>query len=116
MAPTPLDLPSVTKLYGVSKDDLLAYEAEGLVSPFRVGEDRYYTPKDLLRIEVVLKGRNLGFSLRAIKQIIEAHAPALPAPTIDKERVRMQIAQLEGEKDALQATIDRLQAKLEDLE
>ena len=31
MAPTPLELPSVTKLYGVSKDDLLAYEAEGLV-------------------------------------------------------------------------------------
>ncbi len=44
----------------------------GLILPLKVGEDRFYTTKDFLRIKIIEKGKKLGFSLQEIKQIIEA--------------------------------------------
>jgi DNA-binding transcriptional MerR regulator len=59
-------------LWPVAKKNLLEYEAMGLILPLKVGEDRFYTTKDFLRIKIIEKGKKLGFSLQEIKQIIEA--------------------------------------------
>jgi DNA-binding transcriptional MerR regulator len=75
MTPPAIPLSLVTEIYGLSKESLLAYEAEGLVLPLKVGNNRYYPYKERIKIEIILKGRKLGFSLQEIKQIISAITP-----------------------------------------
>lgn len=76
MAPPPIPLLLVVETYGVSQESLLDYEAEGLVLPLRVGSNRYYSSNDCMKIELILKGRKLGFSFQEIKQIISAITPS----------------------------------------
>ena len=107
----PLTLPLVAHLYGIAEETLHVYEAEGIISPLKAGGVAYYTKKDRLRIEVILKGRRLGFSLGEIRAILEAHLPNGNPSPLGKEQIEKQIAQLEHEKVAIQAAIDRLKVR-----
>ncbi len=42
------------------------YEARGLLAPRRVGANRSYTRRDKARLTLILRGKNLGFSLEDI--------------------------------------------------
>ena len=57
--------------YGVSLRSLRFYEERGLLHPLRNGSARYYDVKDCIRLQLILKGKRLGFSLSEIALLID---------------------------------------------
>ena len=57
--------------YGVTLRSLHFFEQTGLLQPARTESTCFYALKDQLRLEVILKGERLGFSLREIRKLIE---------------------------------------------
>lgn len=52
------------------------YESEGLLSPMRVGNRRYYRRRDRTRLRLILRGRRLGFTLAEIRETFELYDQA----------------------------------------
>ena len=46
------------------------YEAKGLIAPARRGVARSYSRRDRARLRLILRGKNLGFSLEEIAQYL----------------------------------------------
>ncbi len=74
-----------TKRLSVSSRALRYYEFLGMLKPKRIGRIRYYDEHQRDRIPEILRGRNLGFSLAEIQDLLdrpkvgEADAPNLEA-------------------------------------
>src|SRR3954452_4961048 len=51
------------------------YEAEGLLAPRREGQRRIYTPRDLTRLKLTLRGKRLGLTLSEIRELIDMYEP-----------------------------------------
>jgi DNA-binding transcriptional MerR regulator len=56
--------------YGVTLRTLRHYEELGLLFPERVGTSRVYHQRDRIRLELILRGKRLGFSLGEIAVIV----------------------------------------------
>jgi DNA-binding transcriptional MerR regulator len=64
---------SITELareFGVTQRTLRFYEEHGLLAPERQGTQRVFHSGDRVRLELVLRGRRLGFPLEEIKKIV----------------------------------------------
>lgn len=61
----------LSKEFDVTTRTLRFYEDKGLVSPKREGQTRLYSAKDKDRIDMILRGKNIGFSLDEIKEMLE---------------------------------------------
>ena len=59
--------------YGVTARTLRFYEDRGLLAPERRGTQRIFHPRDRVRLELVLRGRRLGFSLDEIARIVDMY-------------------------------------------
>lgn len=81
------------------------YEAKGLLAPERRGVARSYTRRDRARLLLILRGKNLGFSLVDIKQYLELY-DADPAHLA-------QLKLLEVKVDAHIADLNRKRADIE---
>src|SRR3546814_14699479 len=49
--------------YGLTLRTLRHYEDLGLLHPVRVGTERQYHQRDRIRLELILRGRRVGFRL-----------------------------------------------------
>ncbi len=49
------------------------YESKGLITPGRRGVARAYTRRDRARLLLILRGKNLGFSLEDIREYLELY-------------------------------------------
>jgi DNA-binding transcriptional MerR regulator len=47
-----------------------SYEDRGLIKPRREGNARYYRATDRVRMEMILKGKKLGFTLTEIQDLL----------------------------------------------
>lgn len=54
--------------FEVTPRTLRYYEAIELLFPERDGSARYYTPRDVARMTLILRGRRFGFALEEIRQ------------------------------------------------
>lgn len=54
--------------FGVTPRTLRHYEYIGLLSPAREGRTRYYGPREVARMTLILRGRKFGFQLEEIRQ------------------------------------------------
>jgi DNA-binding transcriptional MerR regulator len=61
---------------GVSTRTLRFYEAEGLISPRRLGTARLYGARDHTRMMLILRGRRFGMSLSEIREIVDMYDDA----------------------------------------
>lgn len=59
--------------HAVTLRTLRHYETLGLLSPERRGTTRVYHQRDRIRLELVLRGRRLGFSLEEIAHIVNMY-------------------------------------------
>ncbi len=84
----------VASMYNIHPQTLRLYEKEGLIRPIRSkGRTRYYTEKDLERLELILMlSRDLGVNLAGIDLIL---------------RMKEQIEELEVQIQKLIEFIDR---------
>jgi len=61
----------VAKHTGLSQDTLRYYEKEGLITPHRgVNRYRQYDNDVLLRINIIQRTRNAGFSLNEVRELV----------------------------------------------
>jgi DNA-binding transcriptional MerR regulator len=87
------------------------YESKGLVAPARRGVARAYSRRDRARLMLILRGKNLGFSLEAIGEYLKLYDadPAHIAQT------QMLLAKVEEAIESLQAKRADLDRTLKDL-
>ncbi len=90
---------------GVTTRAIRFYESRGLIAPARKGVARAYTRRDRARLLLILRGKNLGFTLEDIKEYLELY-DADPG----------QLAQAALLKTKVEAHIDQLQKKRADIE
>ncbi len=81
------------------------YESKGLITPARRGVARSYSRRDRARLMLILRGKNLGFSLEAIGEYLKLY-DADPA----------HIAQTQMLLAGVEEAIEGLQAKRADLD
>lgn len=58
-------------IFGVTTRALRYYEEEGLIQPKRVNRYRYYGKEDFARIQLIVRGKKLGFSLDEIAEMLQ---------------------------------------------
>lgn len=91
--------------FGVTTRTIRFYEAKGLIAPARRGVARAYSRRDRARLKLILRGKNLGFSLEAIATYLKLY-DADPA----------QMAQTQMLLKGVEHAIEDLQAKRADLD
>lgn len=65
----------LARQFGISLRTLRFYEDKGLLSPKREGVTRLYSRRDKARLQLILLGRRVGFSLRDVKHMIDLYDP-----------------------------------------
>ncbi len=68
--PAEMTISQMSRHFGVSLRTLRFYEDRGLITPRRKGAARYYRPADKVRMEMILKGKKLGFTLTEMAELL----------------------------------------------
>lgn len=91
--------------FGITTRAIRFYEARGLLHPARIGTTRRYSRRDRARLLLIMRGKNLGFSLEDIAEYLELY-----------DADPRQIAQTRLLLDKVDAAVAGLQRKRADLE
>ncbi|MFQ5937824.1 MAG: MerR family DNA-binding transcriptional regulator [Acidiferrobacterales bacterium] len=59
--------------FDVTTRTIRFYEDRGLLTPTRNGQARVYSPRDRVRLKLVLRGTRLGFSLSEIGEMLDMY-------------------------------------------
>lgn len=59
--------------FGVTPRTLRYYEYIELLKPRKEGRTRFYSPREVARMTLILRGRRFGFSLEEIRQWLEIY-------------------------------------------
>jgi DNA-binding transcriptional MerR regulator len=108
-----LGIAELADLFGVTQRAIRFYEDQGLLSPKRVGKTRIFGDRDRVRLDFILRGKRLGFSLAEIREWLDLYGME------DGERrqyqallegSRQRILELERQRADLDATLNELRA------
>lgn len=109
------DLLSVTELadeLGITPRAIRFYETKGLIKPKRAGTTRVYTHRDKARMQLILRGKRLGFTLADIKEYLDIY-DIDPSQTqqikLLLEKVERRIDELEQQREDLETTLTELE-------
>jgi DNA-binding transcriptional MerR regulator len=100
--------------FGVTLRTLRFYEDRGLLSPRRDGTARIYDARDRERLSVILKGKQLGFTLTEIRAMLaEERSGSGPATNLklSLDQIEDQILHLEQQKKEIEEALAELQAR-----
>ena len=89
------------------------YEDCGLITPQRSGRHRIYTQRDRTRLKLTLRGKRLGLTLAAVKELVDMYeSPRDTLPQMTKFLVVLAThrAQLEQQMADLGITLDEVRA------
>lgn len=104
-------VPELAAAFAVTPRALRFYEAKGLLTPRRAGNRRVYDRRDRGRLQLILRGKRLGFSLAEIREYLELYdADAGQTRQIKRleKLVNTRITDLERQRAALEITLDEL--------
>ena len=90
--------------FALSPRAIRFYEDQGLLAPERAGTQRVYTKRDRARLQLILRGKRLGFSLADIREFLDLY---------DADRSKRQ--QMEMTLGRTRARIAELEQQLEDI-
>ena len=98
--------------FDVTPRTLRYYEYIELLSPEKEGRARFYGPRELARMTLILRGRRFVFSLEEIRQWLLMYRQQGTRPQYETflSLADRQLAELERQKAELDATIDDLRA------
>jgi DNA-binding transcriptional MerR regulator len=108
-----ITISQMSRLFGVSLRTLRFYEDRGLIKPRREGNARYYRATDRMRMEMILKGKKLGFTLTEIQDLIGGKGASETADLEDQlnpQQIVTQISHLERQRSEIEGAIERLRA------
>ena len=111
--------------FKVTPRALRFYEDKRLLSPARDGMNRVYNHRDRVRLQLILQGKRVGFSLNEIREILDLYdhndgGAAQMARSLRKFRERIlalkaQREEIEGAIQALEDGCVRLERQLSEL-
>ncbi|WP_242139367.1 MULTISPECIES: MerR family DNA-binding transcriptional regulator [unclassified Sphingomonas] len=102
----------VARMLAITPRTLRFYEDRGLITPGRVGAIRVYTRREIARMQLILRGKRLGFTLSDITEFLDLydadpqHVEQMRALA---DRVRQRIDRLDAQRDAIAETLDELE-------
>jgi DNA-binding transcriptional MerR regulator len=97
--------------FGVSLRTLRFYEDRKLLRPRREGNSRIYGPGDRMRLQMIIKGKQLGFTLTEIGELIGAQDQTEDfEQKLQPQQIVTQIDHLERQRREIEAAITRLRA------
>ncbi|MEP6648879.1 MAG: MerR family DNA-binding transcriptional regulator [Lapillicoccus sp.] len=96
----------VAEEFGVTHRTVRHYEDLGLISPQRRGQHRIYHRRDRTRLNLILRGKRLGFPLEEVRTIIDLY---------DAPRGRAsQLEYVLGQVDERRADLEQRRRDLDD--
>lgn len=103
--------------FGVTLRTLRFYEDRGLLSPKRDGAARIYDARDRSRLAVILKGKQLGFTLTEIREMLAEERGEEPGSDLKLSLARVddQIAHLQNQKQEIEQALAELTAHRDSL-
>lgn len=107
-----LNLKEMCAKFDVTPRTLRYYEYIELISPEKVGRARFYGPREVARMVLILRGRRFGFSLEEIRQWLEIYSQKGTKPQLEAwvQMADRQLQELTRQQAELAMTIEDLQA------
>ncbi len=97
--------------FSLSPRAIRFYEDQGLIAPQRVGPNRVYTKRDRARLQLILRGKRLGFSLSDIREFLElydADRTKARQMSMTLSAVRQRVSELEQQLEDITITLGEL--------
>lgn len=97
--------------FAVTPRTLRFYEEKGLLNPRRQGQDRLYSRRDRARLRYVVMGKNVGFSLDEIREMLDLYDLGDRQVTqlrVAERKMAERIARLEAQRGDLDRAIAEL--------
>ncbi len=101
---------AMAREFSLSLRALRFYEDRGLLHPIRRGSTRLYTQADRKHLELILRGKRLGFTLAEIHDIIDSRRDKIGdlESTLQPEQIVAQIHHLERQREEIDEAISAL--------
>ena len=108
---TRLSFKEMCARFDVTPRTLRYYEYIELLSPEKEGRARYYGPREIARMTLVLRGRKFGFSLEEIRQWLLIYEKEGTEAQMRRflDMADRQLGELAEQKRQLEATVAELQ-------
>lgn len=98
--------------FEVTPRTLRYYEYIELLAPEKEGRARFYGPREVARLTLILRGRRFGFSLEEIRQWLLVYRQKGTKPQLEYwlHLADRQLGELERQRQDLETTIAELRA------
>ncbi|AUM73453.1 MerR family transcriptional regulator [Paracoccus jeotgali] len=96
--------------FDVTPRTLRYYEYIELLQPRKEGRTRFYTPREIARMTLILRGRRFGFSLEEIRQWLEIYDKKG-----DREQYEVWIDMANRQLETLSTQLQETEAAIKDL-
>ena len=101
----------LSKEFEITPRSIRHYEQESLISPKRAGSQRIYTKGDRVRLQLILRGKRIGFSLAEIREIITMY----DSPSGEEKQTRLLLSKIEQRRLALKQQQEDIKTTLQEL-
>ncbi len=125
MADERLSFKEMCARFDVTPRTLRYYEYIELLAPERQGRSRFYGPREVARMTLIMRGRRFGFPLEWVRQWLEIYDRQgteaqmrtwVDAATAQLEKLDAQITELMQARTELQALRDEVAQELDEPE
>lgn len=112
MTETRLSFREMCARFDVTPRTLRYYEYIELLAPEKEGRARYYGPREVARMKLILRGRRFGFSLEEIRQWLLIYGKKGERPQLEAwlQLADRQLVELEKQRVELETSIADLRA------
>jgi DNA-binding transcriptional MerR regulator len=112
MTETRLSFKEMCAAFDVTPRTLRYYEYIELLSPEKEGRARFYGPREVARMKLILRGRRFGFSLEEIRQWLLIYGKKGERPQLEQwlQLADRQLVELERQRVELEASLADLRA------
>ena len=98
--------------FDVTPRTLRYYEYIELLRPEKDGRNRFYGPRELARMTLILRGRRFGFALEELRQWLLMYETKGTRPQYEVfiQMADRQLGELARQREELERTVDELKA------
>jgi DNA-binding transcriptional MerR regulator len=103
----------LAEMFAITPRAIRFYEDRGLLTPRRAGKNRIFSDRERVRLDFILRGKRLGISLAEIGEWLELYDMEdgkRRQYEVLLEGSRKRIAELERQRNDLDATLNELRA------